>query len=982
MALDHEFAQPLDDLANDLDENVRKLRDHLERDMGQYITQKGDPRTNLIDQKIGMTWALPAGEQYAAYKMMDACRRGGYVMHYAERQSNTSVSEYLESCLMLDFDIVQTVPTTFIDNIVLRRLCGVIVSVVRASLEFPSAPNSFHIVCLKKPKPHPHENGFKDGFHLNVYLKMNVGVRCEICRVLEERFKPILDAVGVGPSPNTGVVTAAAVPAAPPVSVAPRVCTVTFDHASATVPVLLTGSCKPTKNIAYAIENIYKVDLDGAEESYSLNVVPVLEYGPACLVGEFSMIYEFPEGFVKKPTYQPRSALLQMVKERADSRIVANTDCDEFYQTESHHLESVEIQIQYLCRDNPQASVICALLEILSAKYYEEYDPWMKVMFALGNTNKIYRPAALKFSQKSAKFNRQKFDQVWDDAIRGGGGTRLTHASLRYWARVCNPIQYEKIIQSSFDAKLKKYVTIGQGDIRAAMISDILFTQLKERYRCDRLPGSKQMVWFEFITEHEKHRPGEVFKWRMTECPHNLHTYISDEFSVYLLQYKEQLISRARFARNKAETMYFKKTIMNFQRAILRLWDPPFKASIARDAESRLDDPGFAKTLNSEPDIIGVGNGILRLDKKCELITGFHEHPVSFFTEVEWEPYDPTNTYVQQLEKVISDIIPEPDAREYLMCYFSTGLCAKTKAALFLFLFGGGGNGKSVLMEQLLSAIGNQYGKKLDSSIFTTHRQASGPDSAVMQMKDARLGYTSEPDASAAINTSFLKEITGGENISRSEKYGLQENWQCVCTITFVTNHQPQIETYDEGTWRRIISYTCQTKFKDNPDPANPRERKKDPSLEQIKGSMPHRMAMLSILTHYYEILQEKYGGHMGRIQSPTIIACTNELRNRNDIINKFIMEHLVPDAPQATPVAPQAVAPEATVAPAVPDSPPKGINLDDIIAEFNKWIARRQRTNMSTRDIRDYFLNSRIAGSLVRVGPTDNYVLPGYRMI
>jgi hypothetical protein len=75
-------------------------------------------------------------------------------------------------------------------------------------------------------------------------------------------------------------------------------------------------------------------------------------------------------------------------------------------------------------------------------------------------------------------------------------------------------------------------------------------------------------------------------------------------------------------------------------------------------------------------------------------------------------------------------------------------------------------------------------------------------------------------------------------------------------------------------------------------------------------------------------------------------------------------------------PTVPTGIAPDAPV------PTPKGINLDDIIAEFNKWIARRQRTNMSMRDIRDYFLNSRIERSLVRIGLTDNYVLPNYRLI
>jgi len=65
---------------------ARRLENFLRDEAGQALTPKGDPRTNVIDQGAGRTYALPPDMLQRLLALLDACRCEGTVTHFSERQ--------------------------------------------------------------------------------------------------------------------------------------------------------------------------------------------------------------------------------------------------------------------------------------------------------------------------------------------------------------------------------------------------------------------------------------------------------------------------------------------------------------------------------------------------------------------------------------------------------------------------------------------------------------------------------------------------------------------------------------------------------------------------------------------------------------------------------------------------------------------------------------------------------------------------------
>ena len=72
---------------------------------------------------------------------------------------------------------------------------------------------------------------------------------------------------------------------------------------------------------------------------------------------------------------------------------------------------------------------------------------------------------------------------------------------------------------------------------------------------------------------------------------------------------------------------------------------------------------GFTKSLDTDPLIFGVANGLIKLDTNPTLINHYHEYPVSKYTDLPYKKFDPYNP--TEWEKIVLDgirnVIVEPD---------------------------------------------------------------------------------------------------------------------------------------------------------------------------------------------------------------------------------------------------------------------------------------------------------------------------------
>jgi hypothetical protein len=246
--------------------------------------------------------------------------------------------------------------------------------------------------------------------------------------------------------------------------------------------------------------------------------------------------------------------------------------------------------------------------------------------------------------------------------------------------------------------------------------------------------------------------------------------------------------------------------------------------------------------------------------------------------------------------QAINDIFPEPDMREWFLFYACTTLFHGAKEPMMLWWVGGGQNGKSFILYLLDSMLGNDYSTKLGITLLTgEHEKADRPNSATMMLKNRNFGFFEETAKGAAVNDVRLKEFVNPGKISARELNGKQQVFKMISTIILASNWGLNVTMHDHGTWRRIKYYRAKVKFCANPDPNNKYEKQENPDyINKLVHDEDIKCGLMTLLTYYYERLQNEYGGLVSKVPCQTLDEETAEYRNSQDSVNKFICEMLV----------------------------------------------------------------------------------------
>jgi hypothetical protein len=172
---------------------------------------------------------------------------------------------------------------------------------------------------------------------------------------------------------------------------------------------------------------------------------------------------------------------------------------------------------------------------------------------------------------------------------------------------------------------------------------------------------------------------------------------------------------------------------------------------------------------------------------------------------------------------------------------------------------------------------------------------ADKPNSAMMKFKHLNWAYSEESNKSQALNVARMKEMVNAGEVSGRELNCKQETFTMKCNFVAASQYSFIIDTTDHGTWRRIRHYTSKTKFVKNPESSNLFEKKEDPKFVTEYPDNPEFLSgMLSILTHYYEKLQNEYGGELKNVKSTTIEAETDKFRISQDSLFRWIYQNIV----------------------------------------------------------------------------------------
>lgn len=880
------------------------------------ITSKDDgykEKMNFCNIETKTNFYIEKGNIKEFFDRIEKCRIEGVNLNFTEYQKKGCLENKIGSGVFLDFDLYFTnkkkLNISFQDLIleILNEFKNVLDFGLNDFNEFDEideisgmfAYKQFYIAYAivlgkKEPEYDQKSDTYKNGFHIlfpNILLTRSVK-KYLLVRLSENKIiKKIIMATGTTTTENY------------------------LDKNSSNVPHVLFGSSKVGK-IPYCLIDAYKTYIKKKVIDIPHPVIEVLNSKTINtdrgqiklnLIKEFNLNY--PGDLIRFKQYiPPKKSILDKINLRDEQ--IPDTNSDEVEK----YIEDLENEISILSMNIPDIRYIKGMLEILSIKRLSEYDTWRNVIYVLANCGEKYHKLAHWVSSRvHEKYNPSDLDSLWSKAINEPQSKRtLSRKSLFYWAREDNPEDLKKIIENSTFNQINAdiFCKISEGNLNHCEFAKYIFIMFREKYVTDKVSPTK-IAWYEFVTHDDDCAPGEIYKWKeLIFIPKNLNTFISEKLKLIISENIEELENKIKSNDGEdedaeIELKYYAKLIKNVKKSAQKLSCVNFKTNVFKELQVKFQQDYFTSKLNMDPNIIGVGNGILVLDdlktfgnvKVPKLIKGFHEYKISKFTPINYEPYNPESNYVKKIEKLINDLFPEDeyDAKEFIMYYLASSLDFHPKESLLLICSGNGSNGKSFLMDFLNNVLGEHYSTKISMDFFTGGRvKSSQADPEAMNLIGKRFAYSSESSPDDKMNVEKVKEYTGHERMSIRGLYRDTITTRLHCNFTIITNFKPIIETTDHGSLRRFLFYEFKYKFVEH-DPTNEFEKKMDKKVSNVyKEDKNYQQAFLSIMVKYYIDLHENYDGDIKKVQHPTILKETRNYINTLDHISKFLSIHVV----------------------------------------------------------------------------------------
>lgn len=237
--------------------------------------------------------------------------------------------------------------------------------------------------------------------------------------------------------------------------------------------------------------------------------------------------------------------------------------------------------------------------------------------------------------------------------------------------------------------------------------------------------------------------------------------------------------------------------------------------------------------------LLGFNNGVLDLHTDT-----FRDYQRNDFLSIStgYDYQEPREADINLLNHLMNEIFPFKDERELYKELVSTSLEGRTLEKFVVFN-GSGRNGKGLLNDILLKALGN-HAYVLKNTVLTSDTK-NGPNPELASLEKKRLVIAREPQGK--FNNSVIKEVTGGSvlnarfNHSNSCKVNLQ------LTLIVECNTKPKfMEDISDGEANRLIDilFRCHyTEDKALVDASNyiyeaKREYKNDEFQDRMKHSM------------------------------------------------------------------------------------------------------------------------------------------------
>ncbi len=604
---------------------------------------------------------------------------------------------------------------------------------------------------------------------------------------------------------------------------------------------------------------------------------------------------------VRKPTISKVGGVRRRATNMNNSDIFEITNREQLTDEIDRLFNSFEPREHYLKETSDYA--MC-----LPEKYYNQYELWIRVGWALRNTSDKLFLSWILFSSQSEKFSYDKIREFYDKWLTFSMDNEdgLTRRSIIYWAQHDAKERYNQVYKKTIDY----YVDItlsndlvninGKPETTMVDLAVVLYNMFKNQFVCANFGDN---TWYEF----------ENNRWVECDSGIALKQMISNEmYNVYISR-----IGSTGGASGTGNSKKANKQILaaaaavapppgaagaatdesgkpnQFQHRIsdicIKLKQTGIKSNIMKEAQELFYDKKFSQSIDTKTHLLCCNNCVLDFKEK-RARQGQPDDYITKSTNIEYFPLDlkKHGKIIAEINDFINKLYPEEDIRNYMWEHLASCLIGINYPQTFNIYTGCGSNGKSKLVELMSLTLG-EYKAVVPISLITSKRASiGGTSSEIAQLVGIRYAVMQEPSKGMRLEEGPMKEITGGDEIQGRALFKNMITFRPQFKLVVCTNTLFDIKANDEGTWRRIRKVDHKAIFCENPrddDPDKPYQYLIDKRLdEKFKTWAPVFLAMLV----------EKAFQTGGMVKdAPGVLASSESYRNSQDYINEFVRDKI-----------------------------------------------------------------------------------------
>ena len=255
-------------------------------------------------------------------------------------------------------------------------------------------------------------------------------------------------------------------------------------------------------------------------------------------------------------------------------------------------------------------------------------------------------------------------------------------------------------------------------------------------------------------------------------------------------------------------------------------------------------------TFDNKYYLLGFNNIVYDLNKG-EFREYEYSDYVSRTSGYDWK--EPTTEEIDLINKLLKEIMPDNNERELYLQILSTSMSGES-VENFVIFNGKGGNGKGMIDDLLLKALGN-YGLIGNNNIlFEPSKTGSNPEKSNIHKK--RLVLFREPCENKKFENSVIKELTGGGTFSARGHHETNTIKELNLTMILEANKRPLFaEEPTDADARRIIDIYFGTKYTTEKELVNEQNRiyLANSYYKSDEFKIKYRYALLKILMDAYK---------------------------------------------------------------------------------------------------------------------------------